>query len=206
MAAGTPHLGRACGARTAGRAPRCFARRARRDCLPRCPAGTHADEASASRAFAFRRLPRTMAFVNAVAWIAHREDHHPDLSVRYNRVDVVVFDARRRRRHAQRLHLRGEDRIACREPVIAATASDAVAPQGVIGAAGLVIAAHPAALPASRSTTAARSGMRAARTHAVARLRRSRTLVASGPRDGVIEAVLPRTTLFYPLRRTGAKS
>jgi 4a-hydroxytetrahydrobiopterin dehydratase len=31
-----------------------------------------------------------MAFVNALAWIAHREDHHPDLSVHYNRA-VVNF-------------------------------------------------------------------------------------------------------------------
>lgn len=30
----------------------------------------------------------TMAFVNALAFIAHREDHHPDLSVHYNRVQV----------------------------------------------------------------------------------------------------------------------
>ena len=30
----------------------------------------------------------TMAFVNAVAWIAHREDHHPDLLVSYNRCTV----------------------------------------------------------------------------------------------------------------------
>ena len=29
-----------------------------------------------------------MAFVNAVAWVAHRADHHPDLSVHYNRVVV----------------------------------------------------------------------------------------------------------------------
>jgi 4a-hydroxytetrahydrobiopterin dehydratase len=29
-----------------------------------------------------------MAFVNAVAWIAHGEDHHPDLSVHYNRCVV----------------------------------------------------------------------------------------------------------------------
>ena len=29
-----------------------------------------------------------MAFVNAVAWIAHREDHHPDLAVSYNRCTV----------------------------------------------------------------------------------------------------------------------
>jgi 4a-hydroxytetrahydrobiopterin dehydratase len=31
---------------------------------------------------------KTMAFVNAVAWIAHREDHHPDLEVSYNRCTV----------------------------------------------------------------------------------------------------------------------
>ena len=26
-----------------------------------------------------------MAFVNAVAWIAHREDHHPDVAFGYDR-------------------------------------------------------------------------------------------------------------------------
>jgi len=31
---------------------------------------------------------KTMAFVNAVAWIAHREDHHPDMEVGYNRCTV----------------------------------------------------------------------------------------------------------------------
>jgi len=31
---------------------------------------------------------KTMAFVNAVAWIAHREDHHPDMEVSYNRCTV----------------------------------------------------------------------------------------------------------------------
>jgi 4a-hydroxytetrahydrobiopterin dehydratase len=29
-----------------------------------------------------------MAFVNAVAWIAHREDHHPDLKLSYGRCTV----------------------------------------------------------------------------------------------------------------------
>lgn len=29
---------------------------------------------------------RTMAFVNALAYVAHAEDHHPDLSVHYDRV------------------------------------------------------------------------------------------------------------------------
>jgi 4a-hydroxytetrahydrobiopterin dehydratase len=33
-----------------------------------------------------------MAFVNALAWIAHQEDHHPDLSVHYNRA-VVRFSS-----------------------------------------------------------------------------------------------------------------
>ncbi|MCL6263307.1 4a-hydroxytetrahydrobiopterin dehydratase [Craterilacuibacter sp. RT1T] len=33
---------------------------------------------------------RTMAFVNALAFIAHQENHHPDLSVHFNRV-VVRF-------------------------------------------------------------------------------------------------------------------
>ncbi len=36
------------------------------------------------RTFRFDDYHRTMAFVNAVAWIAHREDHHPDLEVGYN--------------------------------------------------------------------------------------------------------------------------
>jgi 4a-hydroxytetrahydrobiopterin dehydratase len=30
----------------------------------------------------------TIAFVNAVAWIAQRADHHPDLSVHFNRCVV----------------------------------------------------------------------------------------------------------------------
>ncbi len=35
------------------------------------------------KSFAFDDFHRTMAFVNAVAWIAHREDHHPDFEVGY---------------------------------------------------------------------------------------------------------------------------
>ena len=40
------------------------------------------------RVFKFKNFHRTMEFVNAVAWIAHREDHHPDLEVGYNRCAV----------------------------------------------------------------------------------------------------------------------
>ena len=35
--------------------------------------------------FDFADFHRTMAFVNAVAWIAHAQDHHPDFGVGYNR-------------------------------------------------------------------------------------------------------------------------
>ena len=36
-----------------------------------------------SRTFAFADYHRTMAFVNALAYVAHAEDHHPDLEVGY---------------------------------------------------------------------------------------------------------------------------
>ena len=38
--------------------------------------------------FDFKNYYETMAFVNMVAWVAHREDHHPDLEVGYNRCRV----------------------------------------------------------------------------------------------------------------------
>ena len=33
--------------------------------------------------YGFADYHRTMAFVNALAWVAHAEDHHPDLQVSY---------------------------------------------------------------------------------------------------------------------------
>jgi len=41
------------------------------------------------KSFGFPDYHATLAFVNALAWIAHREDHHPDLSVHYNRCVVA---------------------------------------------------------------------------------------------------------------------
>jgi 4a-hydroxytetrahydrobiopterin dehydratase len=41
-----------------------------------------------SRSFRFKNYYQAIAFVNALAWIAHQEDHHPDLQVAYNRVQV----------------------------------------------------------------------------------------------------------------------
>jgi 4a-hydroxytetrahydrobiopterin dehydratase len=40
------------------------------------------------KTFTFSNYHQTMAFVNAVAFIAHRQDHHPDLSVHYARCVV----------------------------------------------------------------------------------------------------------------------
>ncbi len=42
-----------------------------------------------AKTFRFPGYPETIAFVNAVAAIAQREDHHPDLSVHYDHCDVV---------------------------------------------------------------------------------------------------------------------
>ncbi len=36
-----------------------------------------------SRRLEFANFHETMSFVNAVAWVANREDHHPDLEVSY---------------------------------------------------------------------------------------------------------------------------
>ncbi len=40
------------------------------------------------KTFTFANFHETMAFVNAVAWIAHREDHHPDMALGYSRCTV----------------------------------------------------------------------------------------------------------------------
>ncbi len=38
--------------------------------------------------FSFADYHRTLAFVNAVAWIAHEQDHHPDMTLSHNRCTV----------------------------------------------------------------------------------------------------------------------
>ena len=46
------------------------------------------DGAAIRKTFRFPDYYRTMAFVNALAYVAHAEDHHPDLGVHYDRVVV----------------------------------------------------------------------------------------------------------------------
>ncbi len=40
------------------------------------------------RTFRFRNFYETMAFANAVAFVANREDHHPDLTLSYKECRV----------------------------------------------------------------------------------------------------------------------
>ena len=37
-----------------------------------------------SKTYSFKNYYQVIAFVNAVAWMTHREDHHPDLKVTFN--------------------------------------------------------------------------------------------------------------------------
>ena len=51
--------------------------------------GWNAGGGEIRKVFSFADYYETMAFVNAVAFIAHTEDHHPDLAVSYNRCSVT---------------------------------------------------------------------------------------------------------------------
>ncbi|HRD69997.1 MAG TPA: 4a-hydroxytetrahydrobiopterin dehydratase [Legionella sp.] len=47
------------------------------------------DSLSIKREFSFKNYYETIAFINAVAWIAHTENHHPDLDVKYKDCHVI---------------------------------------------------------------------------------------------------------------------
>lgn len=42
------------------------------------------------KTFAFRTFPEAIGFVNRVAGAAEAADHHPDLDIRYNKVNVSL--------------------------------------------------------------------------------------------------------------------
>ena len=57
--------------------------------MPQLPGWELAEDGHALvRTFKFRDYYRTMSFVNALAHMANREDHHPDLGVHYDRCEV----------------------------------------------------------------------------------------------------------------------
>lgn len=41
------------------------------------------------KTYTFKNHYQAVAFVNAVAWISHREDHHPDVTLGYSAVRVA---------------------------------------------------------------------------------------------------------------------
>ena len=60
-----------------------------RELLPQVPGWDLGEEGRAlDKTFTFDNYHQTMAFVNALAFMAHREDHHPDLGVHYDRCVV----------------------------------------------------------------------------------------------------------------------
>lgn len=64
-------------------------RRAAEDLLPQAKGWRlNADAGEISRTFEFKNFYETMAFATAVAWIANREDHHPDLELSYKRCHI----------------------------------------------------------------------------------------------------------------------
>ena len=46
------------------------------------------DGTTITRRFEFKGFYKTMAFINAMAWVANQENHHPDFSAGYNYVNV----------------------------------------------------------------------------------------------------------------------
>jgi len=58
--------------------------------LPAVPGWTKSD-GKIVKTFSFRDYHDTLAFVNAIAYVIHAEDHHPELVVTYNRC-AVKFD------------------------------------------------------------------------------------------------------------------
>ena len=43
------------------------------------------------KTYKFKDHYETLAFVNALAWISHRTDHHPDLAIGYNQCRVSYW-------------------------------------------------------------------------------------------------------------------
>ena len=53
--------------------------------------GWQLQDGKLAKVYPFANYHHTMAFVNALAWISHREDHHPDLEVGYNKCRVTYW-------------------------------------------------------------------------------------------------------------------
>ena len=43
------------------------------------------EKGAITKTFSFKNYYETVAFINATAWISHREDHHPDIEFGYKK-------------------------------------------------------------------------------------------------------------------------
>ncbi len=59
--------------------------------MNKAPEGWTIENGKLIKVYPFKNYYETMAFVNALAWISHREDHHPDLEVGYNKCKVAYM-------------------------------------------------------------------------------------------------------------------
>ena len=74
--------------------------------------GWEAGGGEIGKTYHFKNYYETMAFVNATAWVSHREDHHPDLEVGYNKCRVRYSTHSVGGLVRERLHLRRKSRGA----------------------------------------------------------------------------------------------
>ena len=51
-------------------------------------------ETALQREFAFRGFPEAMAFANRVAGLAQAQDHHPEITISYDKVRLVLITHR----------------------------------------------------------------------------------------------------------------
>jgi 4a-hydroxytetrahydrobiopterin dehydratase len=55
--------------------------------LKKIPGWNYAD-GMITRTYTFKDYYQAVAFVNAAAWVSHRENHHPDITLGYNQCRV----------------------------------------------------------------------------------------------------------------------
>lgn len=48
------------------------------------------DYSTIHKSFNFKNYHQTVSFVNAVSWIAHKEDHHPEICFGYNSCKISL--------------------------------------------------------------------------------------------------------------------
>lgn len=59
------------------------------------PAGWEIKENHLQKTFEFKTFLKTMSFVNAVAWIANQQNHHPEMIINFNKcvIRITTHDA-----------------------------------------------------------------------------------------------------------------